>query len=31
VSIALVELAPYPFLSRPTQPGDYRATLRMTR
>ena len=31
VSIALVELAPYPFVSRPTQPGDYRATLRMTR
>ena len=31
VSIALVELAPYPFASRPTQPGDYRATLRVTR
>lgn len=31
VSIALVELAPYPFVSRPTQPGDYRATLRVTR
>jgi len=27
----LVELAPYPFASRPTQPGDYRATLRVTR
>jgi len=31
VFIALVELAPYPFASRPTQPGDYRATLRVTR
>jgi hypothetical protein len=31
VSIALVELSPYPFASRPTQPGDYRATLRVTR
>jgi hypothetical protein len=31
VSIALVELTPYPFASRPTQPGDYRATLRVTR
>jgi len=31
VSIALVELAPYPFASRPTQPDDYRATLRVTR
>jgi hypothetical protein len=31
LSIALVELAPYPFVSRPTQPGDYRATLRITR
>jgi len=31
VSIALVELAPYPFASRPTQPGDCRATLRVTR
>jgi len=31
VLIALVELAPYPFASRPTQPGDYRATLRVTR
>jgi len=31
LSIALVELAPYPFASRPTQPGDYRATLRVTR
>jgi hypothetical protein len=31
VAIALVELTPYPFASRPTQPGDYRATLRVTR
>ena len=31
VSIALVELTPYPFASRPTQPGEYRATLRVTR
>jgi hypothetical protein len=31
LSIALVELTPYPFASRPTQPGDYRATLRVTR
>jgi len=31
VLIALVELAPYPFVSRPMQPGDYRATLRVTR
>jgi hypothetical protein len=31
VSIALVELTPYPFASRPTQPGAYRATLRVTR
>lgn len=31
VSITLVELAPYPLASRPTQPGDYRATLRVTR
>jgi hypothetical protein len=31
LTIALVELAPYPFSSRPIQPGDYRATLRVTR
>lgn len=31
LAIALVELTPYPFSSRPTQPGDYRATLRVTR
>jgi hypothetical protein len=31
VTIALVELNPYPFASRPTAPGDYRATVRLTR
>jgi hypothetical protein len=31
LTIALVELAPYPFSSRTTQPGEYRATLRVTR
>jgi hypothetical protein len=31
LTIALVTLAPYPLASRPTQPGDYRATLRVTR
>ena len=31
LTIALVELAPYPFSSRPVAPGDYRATLRATR
>ena len=31
LTIALVELSPYPFSSRPIQPGDYRATLRVTR
>ena len=31
LAIALVELTPYPFSSRPIQPGDYRATLRVTR
>ena len=29
--IALIQLDPYPFISRPIQPGDYRATLRVTR
>lgn len=29
--IALTELQPYPFSSRPIGPGDYRATLRVTR
>ena len=28
VTIALVELSPYPFSTRPIQPADYRATLR---
>jgi hypothetical protein len=31
LTISLVELSPYPFSSRPIQPGDYRATLRVTR
>jgi hypothetical protein len=31
VVIQLVQLQPYPFSGRPTQPGDYRATLRATR
>jgi hypothetical protein len=31
LTIALVELSPYPFSSRPIEPGDYRATLRVTR
>ena len=31
LTIALVQLAPYPFSSRTTQPGEYRATLRVTR
>ncbi len=31
LTIALVELSPYPFSSRPIQPSDYRATLRVTR
>jgi hypothetical protein len=31
VTVALVELTPYPFSSRPIQPSDYRATLRLTR
>ena len=31
LTIALVELAPYPFSSRPIAPSDYRATLRVTR
>jgi hypothetical protein len=29
--IALTELQPYPFSSRPIAPADYRATLRVTR
>ena len=31
VTIALVELSPYPFSSRTIEPRDYRATLRVTR
>ena len=31
LTIALVELAPYPFSSSPIAPGDYRATLRVSR
>lgn len=31
LTIALVELAPYPFSSRTIAQGDYRATLRVTR
>ena len=31
VTIALVQLSPYPFSSRAIQPQDYRATLKVTR
>jgi len=31
LTIALEGLSPYPFISRPIAPGDYRATLRVTR
>jgi hypothetical protein len=31
LTISLVELSPYPFSSRPIQPSDYRATLRVSR
>ena len=31
ITLEIVELAPYPFSSRPTQPGDYRLTLRVRR
>jgi hypothetical protein len=31
LTIALVELAPYPFSSRTIEPDEYRATLRVTR
>ena len=31
VTIALVQLQPYPFSSRTIQPGDYRATLKVSR
>ena len=30
-TIALVNLQPYPFSGRTTEPGDYRATLRVTK
>ena len=30
LTIALVQLSPYPFSARPIQPGEYRATLRVT-
>ncbi len=30
LTIALVELAPYPFSTSPITPGDYRATLKVT-
>jgi predicted small lipoprotein YifL len=31
LTIALVQLSPYPFSSRTIEPADYRATLRVTR
>jgi hypothetical protein len=31
LTIALVELSPYPFSSRPIQPDEYRAIFRVTR
>lgn len=31
LTIELVQLSPYPFSSRTIQPGEYRATLRVTR
>jgi len=31
LTIGLVDLQPYPFSSRTIEPGDYRATLRVTR
>ena len=31
LTIALADLSPYPFASRPFPPSDYRATLRVTR
>jgi hypothetical protein len=30
LTIALVQLSPFPFSTRPIQPGEYRATLRVT-
>ena len=31
LTISLIDLAPYPFAGRPTDPRDYRATLQVTR
>jgi hypothetical protein len=31
LTISLIDLSPYPFSSRPIQPSDYRATLRISR
>jgi len=31
LTLALVQLAPYPFSAQPIDPADYRATLRVTR
>jgi len=31
ITVELVQLDPYPFASRPHQPGDYRLTLRLVR
>ncbi|HSK09538.1 MAG TPA: hypothetical protein VK911_08175 [Vicinamibacterales bacterium] len=31
ITIELVQLDPYPFASRPHQPGDYKLTLRLAR
>ena len=31
LTIALLELSPYPFSARPIEPSDYRATLRLSR
>jgi len=31
ITVELVQLDPYPFASRPHQPGDYKLTLRLVR
>jgi hypothetical protein len=31
LTVALVDLTPYPYSARPIQPSDYRVTLRLTR
>jgi hypothetical protein len=31
LTVALVDLTPYPYSARPIQPSEYRATLRLTR